>query len=190
MKIFLDVGAYKGETIKIAMEYDFDKLYCFEPLPENCEQIEKLADHRVEIFTFGLWDKTKEKRLYNPKSLGASLFKDKNRVKDSTVIQVVRASDWFREFIDGEDEVYLKLNCEGAEWTILDDLIKSGEYKKIKVLMVDFDIRKIPSQKHLVEGMKERLKTLSIPKVYFADEYENKKGVHDEYTHYWLTNSI
>ena len=34
LKIFLDVGAYRGETLAIALEdkYGFDKFYCFEPV--------------------------------------------------------------------------------------------------------------------------------------------------------------
>jgi FkbM family methyltransferase len=190
MKIFIDVGTYKGETLIVAMEkqHGFDKLYCFEPTPKYCERIRKIADDRVEIFEGGMWNKTRIKRFYNPGSLGASLFKEKNGDKYGYLeIQVVSASEWFKKNIKKKDQVYLKLNCEGAEWAILDDLIKSGEYKKIKVLMVDLDIRKIPSQKHLFQETKDRIKTLGIPKVYFADEYGRVN--HEQFTHYWLTET-
>lgn len=194
MKIFLDVGAYKGETLGVAMEekYAFDKLYCFEPVPEKCVLLRKVADDRVEVFEYGLWNKTRVRKLYNPSRRGASLFKDKNpNLKDDSLdIKLVRASEWFNKNLNANDDVYLKLNCEGAEWTILDNLIKSGEYKKIKVLMVDFDIRKIPSQKHLMNEMKERLRKLDIPKMYFVDEYNLGRGSGLTFTYFWLDNSI
>jgi FkbM family methyltransferase len=193
MKIFLDVGTYKGWTLKIAMQYPFDKIYCFEPVPSKCELIRKMADERVTVFECGLWNKTKKKTIYNPETLGASLFKDKNPnlKKGEMQISVIRASEWFKKFLKEDDEVYLKMNCEGAEWAILDDLIKSGEYKKLKAVMVDFDIRKIPSQKHLMAEMKERLLKLNIPKMYFADEF-GLHGLesHAPFTHFWIKDCI
>ena len=41
MKIFLDVGAHIGETVKIVLDpkYGFDAIYCFEPSEECCKTI-------------------------------------------------------------------------------------------------------------------------------------------------------
>jgi hypothetical protein len=58
----------------------------------------------------------------------------------------VRASDWFRDHLTETDEVYLKLNCEGCEVDIIEDLLDSNEYRKITSLGVAFDVWKIPSQ--------------------------------------------
>ena len=112
--------------------------------------------------------------LYNPGDRGASVFKDKpNRhANNSRDVKFVRASSWFSQSLGDNDQVYLKINCEGSECVILDDLIESGQYKKIKVLMVDFDVRKIPSQKHLMNGMKVKLNKLGIPKMFYIDEYK------------------
>ena len=192
MKIFLDVGAHFGETTKIAMKkkYSFDKLYCFEPVPECCREIEKIDDKRITICEFGLWNKNSIKKIYNPKSKGASVFRDKfkHEVK-SQEIALKSAGEWFKKNLREDDRVYLKINCEGAEVAILDGLIESGEYKKIDVLMVDFDVRKIPSQKHLMKTTKEKLNKLGIPKVFYIDEYNLGSGTHSYFTHYWLDNS-
>ena len=192
MKIFLDVGAHTGQTLKIALEkkYKFGKIYCFEPVPECCRQLKKFKDKKVVICQYGLWDKNKTGRLYAPKTKGASLFKDKfHQEVKSQEVKLVRASDWFAQNLKKNHRVYLKLNCEGAECIILNDLIASGEYKKIKVLMVDFDIRKISSQKHLMSQMKIRLNQLGIPKIFYIDEYHLGPGTHSYFTHYWLDNS-
>ncbi len=192
MKIFLDVGAHFGETLNIALEakYGFDKLYCFEPVRECCDEIKKIRDKRVEVCEYGLWNENSIRKIHNPGSKGASLFRDKFRYEvASTDIRLVRASEWFSQNLDTKDDIYLKINCEGSECVILDDLINSGEYKKIKVLMVDFDVRKIPSQQHLMSEMKAKLNKLNIPKMFYIDEYNLGRGTHSYFTHFWLDNS-
>ena len=192
MKIFLDVGAHIGQTLEIALEdkYNFEKIFCFEPVSECCDALRKYDDKRVEVCEYGLWNENCTKQIYNPKSKGASVFKDKFKdAPESRNIDLRRASDWFSQNIKEEDKVYLKLNCEGSEVAILDDLINTNEYKKIDVLMVDFDVRKIPSQKHLMNEMKIKLNKLNIPKVFYIDEYHLGRGTHNYFTHYWLDNS-
>lgn len=196
MKIFLDVGAHIGETLKIALEdkYGFDKLYCFEPVPECCNAIRSAyKDKRVAVCEYGLWNEDCIKKLYNPKGKGfrgASVFIDKFRREVSQQdVKMVRASEWFSQNLKVEDKVYLKLNCEGAECAILDDLIESGQYQKIDVLMADFDVRKIPSQRHLMPIMKAKLNKLGIRRIFYIDEYNLGRGTHSYFTHYWLDNS-
>jgi FkbM family methyltransferase len=192
MKIFLDVGAHLGETLKIALEskYGFDKIYCFEPVPDCCAVLRTFKDERIVVLEYGLWNKSHTGKIYNPNAKGASLFKDKfdHDVKTQDV-KLVSAGRWFKENIKEDDRVYLKINCEGAEVAILNDLIKTEGYKKISVLMVDFDVRKIPSQKHLMDEMKEKLNKLDIPKIFYIDEYNLGSGTHNYFTHYWLDNS-
>ena len=195
MKIFLDVGAHKGETLEIALEakYGFDRLDCFEPVPECCNIIRATyQDQRVQVFEYGLWNQDCIMPLYSPGDKGASVFKDKpnHHANVSRNVKFVRSSSWFKQNLNANDQVYLKINCEGSECVILDDLIDSGEYKKIAVLMVDFDVRKIPSQKHLMNEMKARLNQLGIPKTFYIDEYDLGRGTHSYLTHYWLDNSM
>ena len=188
MKIFLDVGAHIGQTLEVVIDrkYAFDKIVCFEPVAENIEKLRTFPDERIIICDYGLWNETCLRQIYNPKSMGASLFSDKfkENVK-SQKIKLVQASKWFEKNLRLEDRIFLKLNCEGAEVTILKDLISSGEYKKIDVLMVDFDVRKIPSQKHFMNEMKATLKTLDIPKMFFADEIYSGE-THNQFTRKWL----
>lgn len=192
MKIFLDVGAHVGETLEIALKrkYGFDKIFCFEPVPECCDKLRKFKDKRVTVCEYGFWDKNKTGVLFAPKTKAASLFKDKfKRLVKFQVVNLVKASDWFAKNLKAKDKVYLKLSCGGAECIILNDLIWSGEYKKIKVLMVDFDVRHIPSQKHLMSETKDKLNKAGIPKIFYLDEYPLGKVMHGSFTHYWLDHS-
>ena len=69
----------------------------------------------------------------------------------------MRASDWFRDHLAETDEVYVKLNCEGSEVDIIEDLLDSNEYRKITSLGVVCDVRKIPSQRDRESKIKLRL---------------------------------
>ncbi len=194
MKIFLDVGAHIGETLEIVLEpkYAFDKIYSFEPAKESCDVIrERYNDKRLVICEYGLWNKDCIMPLYNSGGLGASVFKDKpNRHNNgSKDVKFVSASSWFGQYLNFDDHVYLKINCEGSECIILDDLIYSNQIKKVSVLMVDFDIRKIPSQKHLEAEMRIKLSKLDIPKIFYADDFNFGRKAHKLFTSNWLDKS-
>lgn len=161
MKIFLDVGSNTGQTLdeileprygfdRIFLKYGFDRIYCFEPVPELQRVLAKeYQDPRIIITGVGLWNQTCQGLIFSPGSQSGSIFADKINVdpQDSVMCRFVRASDWFRDNLTATDEVYLKLNCEGCEVDIIEDLLDSNEYRKVASLGVAFDVKKIPSQR-------------------------------------------
>jgi hypothetical protein len=160
MKIFLDVGTNRGQTLdelleptygfnRIFLKYGFDRIYCFEPVPELQEYLAKYRHWRIVINDMGLWNQTCERPIFSPGTQGGSIFADKFNVdpQQSVMCRFVRASDWFRDYLTEADEVYLKLNCEGCEVDIIEDLLDSNEYRKVTSLGVAFDVKKIPSQR-------------------------------------------
>jgi FkbM family methyltransferase len=172
-KIFLDVGANTGQTLAAALDpvFAFDRIVCFEPASICWSYLSELADERTFIARFGLWNQNCERPLIEPGRKGASIWKkEKSARDDRETCEFRRASEWFRQFIDEGDEVFLKLNCEGAECDILDDLLDSDEFRKVSYAMIDFDVRKIDSQKHREREVRERLKRAGIgfPRVAFA----------------------
>lgn len=173
-RIFLDVGANNGQTLAAVVDpiFRFDRIICFEPAAACWGRLKKLADARVKIERFGLWNRTCEKPLYLPGGKGASLWhKDAYRPDVTTeVCQFRHARFWFEENIRKDDIVFLKLNCEGAECDILDDLLDSGEFAKVTYAMVDFDVRKIASQKHREAELRARLAPFSFPRISFTKE--------------------
>jgi hypothetical protein len=112
----------------------------------------------VSVCRFGLWNQTTGRPLYDVGSLGASLFADKfTSARPEETARFVRATEWFRDNVRDGDEVYLKLNCEGAECDIVEDLLASGEFARVRSAMVDPDVRKIPSLAHRERELRERL---------------------------------
>lgn len=166
-KVFLDVGANSGQSLEAARCYDFDAIYCFEPVPDHYTkltagfidsdrgagyQVKRYYDDRVVICQFGLWSDNKEMILYSPHTLASSVFKDHPHGEGGAVVgQFVNASEWFKENIQDGDMVIMKLNCEGSECTIIENLLNSNELRRVTNFMIDFDANKIPSQRHAPE---------------------------------------
>lgn len=195
MKIFLDIGGHHGETVEEAIKakYNFDIIYTFDPVIENCNIIrQKYHDKRLVVNEFGLWDKNCDSMIYGAGHVGGTLFKEKYTGKrkkpegfGDIMCQFVRASDWFQENLSQDDYVIMKINAEGAEVDIIDDLLNSCEYDKISHLMIDFDIRKIDSKKHFRKYLKNKLKNLG--KTNYLTQAQAMKGkTHQGRTAHWL----
>jgi len=125
--------------------------------------------------------------IFSPGTQGGSIFVDKVNVDPahSTTCKFVRASEWFRDHLTDKDEVYMKINCEGCEADIIEDLLDSDEYRKITALCVAFDVRKIPSQVHREDEIKSRLKHRSYKNYVDLDSVYD--GSHPRAMEKWLT---
>jgi hypothetical protein len=123
---------------------------------------------------FGLWNRTCERQLFGAGTLAGSLFPDMPGVDAQAqapeLCRFVRASDWFRENVYVEDTVFMKLNCEGSECDIVDDLLVSGHFARIYALMIDFDVRKIPSQRHRETEIRQKLVQADFKNYRYCDE--------------------
>jgi FkbM family methyltransferase len=189
-KIFLDVGANTGQSLMAALDRDFDRIVCFEPAPLCWPFLEKLATKRVQIERFGLWNKDELQALFEPGTKGAGMWvKDKRLLTDKPLTAQVcafrNASDWFRDNIKEGQKVWLKLNCEGAECDILDDLLDSGEFDKVTYAMVDFDSRKISALKHREPETRARLDAYPFPRVAYSKDVMVGQ-THQDRIHNWL----
>ena len=188
MKVFLDVGAHEGSSLHAVRDpkFDFDRIVCFEPASPCWPALESVADPRVEICRFGLWNQTTERPLYEPGSRGASLFADKFKVVPSgELCRLVRATAWFRDSLGAGDEIFMKLNCEGAEADIVEDLLDSGELARVRSVMIDPDVRKVPSLVHREAELRARLQAAGLEN-YFLEEQVMIGETHRARIQNWL----
>jgi FkbM family methyltransferase len=183
MKIFLDVGAHVGQTLKAVRDLPFDRIHCFEPVPQHWPILNKLAlGYPAIIEKFGLWGSNAKVRLYDPGSMGASLWQREGRGTHYTTCQMRDATDWFAANIADHDEVYMKLNCEGAELDVLDNLIDNNCLPAHTLVM--FDAHKIPELHGHLAAVRERLK--SYPSVLSSKEIP-PGATHEARIRSWLT---
>lgn len=176
MRIFLDVGANRGQTISRVLypRFRIDRVFGFEPSPRCSTHLRLLfaSEPRVVIVAAGLWRSTCEMELYNEGGEGGTINADYRSAlapepgTASVKCRFVRASEWFSENLGSGDEVFLKLNCEGSECDIVNDLLDSGEYAKVRATLIDFDVRKSPSKIHQEAALRARLASLGIANVH------------------------
>ena len=194
-KIFLDVGGHKGETLEevLKSKYFFDEVHCFEPIAECCDFIREayateLKAGKLFLHQFGLADFDGEQLLYGDKEGGASLFADKVDIDTSQAAscQFKKTSSFIKKHVAEGDLVIMKLNCEGGETLILKDLLDHGLINKLSNVMIDFDIRKIPSRS---QDEIELLKRISEAKFesYTTPKHSMIGLTHQDRINFWLS---
>ena len=158
MKIFLDVGGHYGETLGEILKprWRFDAVHCFEPQAQCYAYLQskfsdQIATNKLALHNYGLADFDGERDLFggSTRSIAASLFADKNDINniETEKCKFIRASTFVQRHIRRMDFTLMKLNCEGGEVLILRDLMQSGAIHLLNSIYIDFDIRKIPSQR-------------------------------------------
>ncbi len=166
-RVFLDVGAHYGESAEVALDpgWGFARVHCFEPAAGCRRILARYRDPRLRVEPFGLSNRTGPATLFGAGLLGASVYADKRQpgvaVREEPV-HLVRASDWLAAGTAPDDEVYLKLNCEGSECDVLEDLLDTGLVARVRALYVDFDVRKVPSQAYRQAGVERRLREWGV----------------------------
>ena len=169
MRIFLDVGAHDGETLDVALDpkWGFDRIDSFEPASTRLKTLRKFRHKRLAIHDFGLSSQTKNTTLYGAGLLGGSIYSEKNYLDAKATsykeeIKLQSASEWLIKNTSASDEIFLKLNCEGSEADILENLIVEKLIFRVKSIYVDFDIRKVPGQAHRQKEIEDKLRSLQI----------------------------
>ena len=159
--IVFDVGMNIGDSVVFFSQMkNVKKIYSWELVEETYNygilNIKRYANKNVKIncFPYGLADRSQEREIdyYRGATTGISLLDDHNMrvaegygVLDSKckiLVKCKRCSDEFRTIFDQHDSgVYnfvLKLDCEGAEFSIIDDLQLSGMLSMFKIVIIEW----------------------------------------------------
>lgn len=137
MKVFIDLGAFNGDTLIMAMNKykDVDLFYAFEPFPKSFEIMKRhfINNDKVKLYQAAAGVKDEELPLFLKKksNAGHSLLKAKKNVSKRNIS--VRSIDFSRFVIDTfaqTDYIVLKINIEGAEYSLLQKMMddKSIDY--------------------------------------------------------------
>jgi FkbM family methyltransferase len=156
--IFFDVGSFEGNyTDKIIDEFDCFS-YLFEPHPFYVKKLEEKfnSNSKVKIFNYGLGGKTENIFLTDDTASSKATMHNtglKAQVKD--IIEVMNE-------LKIKKINLLKLNIEGSEYDLLENLVESNEIKKINTLKIQFhenvnnyDFRRNKIREKLQETHKE-----------------------------------
>ena len=111
-EVFVDGGAYDGETVRKFAEFasnKFKKVYSFEMDKVNFEKISEPEDDRIKFYNYGLWNENKSVSFIENKA-GSEIVEDGNASAQCIALD---------DFID-EKVTFIKMDIEGAEQNALE----------------------------------------------------------------------
>ena len=135
--VVFDVGGYEGQWASDIFSRYRCTVHVFEAVQSFAEQIERRFDrnNRVHVHRFGLGGATREARLLV--SGDASSMLKAGPESAEVQVDVVRATEFIEQL--GVGCIHLmKINIEGGEYELLDDLIESGCVQMIENIQIQF----------------------------------------------------
>ncbi len=130
--IVYDIGGYIGEWAEAVDKHFGCHIEVFEPIKKYADLLaDKFSRNKnIVIHNFGLGGKT-EKLHISLENEASSVFK---QGATSELVQIKKVSkNLYHEHID-----LMKMNIEGGEFGLLNDLIKSGKIASIDNLQIQF----------------------------------------------------
>lgn len=174
-KVFIDGGAHKGEAIEVLLDKRPDLKECevhfFEPNPNLIELLENMAKespYNVKVYHAALWDEEGEidflESIARWNTLASTVVPEMNEIwglkldrDNPQKVKTISLSDFLDEF-DEEDYIVVKLDVEGSEYTIVEDLFETGAINKIDELYLEWHDHFFPHMK--AKGNELRTKLL------------------------------
>ena len=143
--IFIDVGGHRGQALEVALnpKYGFSQYIILEPSSAAFKFLKKFKDEKIKLYPFGLGNKQSQTFLYNSGTPGASIFINKfKNIVFKELVEIRKASDCLRPHLQNS-KCFIRINCEGSEIEIIEDLLNSQLLENNHSFLVDFDILKI-----------------------------------------------
>jgi FkbM family methyltransferase len=154
--IFIDLGAFNGDSIKqfmkrrkLPVKAEEFSIYAFEPNPNCFDALTVLYEYLPNFVHFEMaaaWVKNeiKDFAVDNTKTpFGSSLMKSKRDYDSFDIVQVycIDFSEWIKKFRD--DYVIVKMDVEGSEFPLLAKMLKDGTHKIINQLWLETHPNKV-----------------------------------------------
>lgn len=176
--IVFDIGGYKGDwTEKIYDKYHCH-IYIFEPVSEFFDELRKKfsKNEKIKIYKIGLSneDTSVDIGVNNDSS---SIYKKENKIQR---IQLVDAANFINSMnLDHID--IMKINIEGGEYLLLENLIKSDTVKIIQDIQIQFHNFVPDADKKMNDIQNELQKTHYITYQYrfVWENWKRKQNNHD-----------
>lgn len=176
-QVVFDVGMNIGDaTLYFAIKPEVEAVYGFEPFKKTFDNALKNINRldtakAIKAFNIGLSNREYVERLpySNDMSCGQStiphvndqaisVYQDWQLLHNENMqyeqIEVKKSSDFIKNIMDSYSDVdyVLKLDCEGEEYNIFEDLSENGLMQRFTLIMLEWHYK---SDKKLIEILKE-----------------------------------
>lgn len=132
-KFVVDVGGYKGEYADGMVKKFGCEIVIYEPIYHKILQNRFDSNKDIHVVPMAAGKDIRIRKMYISEA-STSFFQNWNSSSTIELVPTVRLSD---EIKDKKVDI-LKLNCEGAEYEILDDLFEHDLIKNIDEILVQF----------------------------------------------------
>ena len=189
MKVYYyDFGLWKGTEINWMVNHVFPalnitdyKIYGFDACKQYADHLSNVYsdNDRVTIINKAVVDEPRMVKLYHAANhVGHSVFSTKRNVSENyEEVEGIVFSDWLKKNVKGYQMAFniLKVNIEGAEWYLFNDLVKSGVHENIDVYCGQgHDVEKVGELEDKVEAYYQLLKDNDISLHRFTEYLPHK----------------
>jgi FkbM family methyltransferase len=170
-KIFIDCGAHKGESIRkfLSCFADADEYELFSVEPNGLfAQRLKNEYGDVSVINKAAWIEDGKINFYGTdepnRTDGYTIVEEKSDISHNSPVEVecFDLSKWIKNEFSSDDYIVLKLDVEGAEYSILDKMVKEGTISFINELYVEFHIRWMDMHRSVHDDIIKQLQSLGI----------------------------
>ena len=133
--IVIDGGGYNGDFSKKISELYGSKIFIFEPYEYYYQRLKKLFNDNKNIYVSNYAISNKSKKVYLVKS-GDETFITENHYS-KTIIDTISIVSFVKDN-DIQRVDLIKLNVEGEEYSILEDILESNICDKFLNLQIQF----------------------------------------------------
>ena len=182
-KIFLDVGAWDGISVKLFRKHwknheEFE-IHSFECNLNLLERLKK--EKNINVYDTAAWvyDGTVDFYMAPPEfpysfTLCSSLIKEKTTgnldIKNPVKVKCIDFSKWIMDNLSKEDYIILKMDIEGAEWEVLPKMMKDGSMDYIDEFYGEWHVGKVGKTKEDLSVMKENLEKYNLEMRHWCGE--------------------
>ena len=144
-KIFIDGGGHDGCTVRKLLKENKDyQIYSFECNPKFFSYYKKLP---TTLIKKAIWVEDCTKQFFMQRSAvsgGSSLFKKVNLGGYKVVnIECIDFSKWVLDNFNIDDYIILKLDIEGAEYSVLEKMLEDKSFDYVNEFFVEWHQHKL-----------------------------------------------
>jgi len=152
MRVFVDCGSFKGEALrKFALRGGDWVFHAFEPNRHVKKDYPKgTILHEEAVWTEdGVLDMyfSKRRKSRSVSSVMANKTTGQLDKEHPEGVPCIDFSKWLLHNFDGDDEIVLKMDIEGAEYPVLRKMLDDGSINQIDELYVELHVEKMDMDK-------------------------------------------
>ena len=145
---FYDCGANTGQTFEwflLKGQFAQHHVVCFEPSPRNLSALAKTCRAMSPLFSSvtivpAAVGRPGLQRFYEGKTpMGDSLLEARAGLDSITIeVPTLSLAEYLRTHTTPDDDVLIKLDVEGAEADVLEDLLDAGPMERVSRILVEW----------------------------------------------------